>query len=136
MKSRAFAKEVVENALWGDVPLFGKDAKTLWLALHLKDPGDADSQETDEVQGIGRAAFMRAKEAWKWDGDTMVNAAMATFTKATFSSSKRVAKYWTIGIAKNGAGKILFGGKIDYEQNIVEGLILDVPVSAIRYSES
>lgn len=135
MKSRNYARSVQSQTLRNTAPLIDPTVKTLWFALHSEDPGSNDSQTLHEIPGLGRAAFARAATAWTWDGEAALNATASTMPPAQKHAGQRVATHWTIGLDASGPGQVLFSGRLEHAQEIIEGLVVDIPVGAIRSDE-
>jgi hypothetical protein len=85
----------------------------LYAALHTADPGAAGSQNTTEAgySGYARVAIARTSGGFTISGQSVTLAANVTFAQAPVSATD-VLKFWSIGTASSGAGKILYSGVI------------------------
>lgn len=86
---------------------------SLYLTLHVADPGEGGNQSTNEVAytGYARVAVIRTTSGWSVSGGIASPVATIEFGEMTAGTSG-VATYASIGTASSGAGKILFSGAI------------------------
>lgn len=85
----------------------------LYLALHTADPGAGGNQTTSEAaySGYARVAVARSGSGFTVSGSTVVLAAAATFPQAPVGAAD-VLKFWSVGTASSGTGKVLYSGPI------------------------
>ena len=112
------------HALVGDAPGLQPSATagSLYVALHSSDPGEAGTQETNEVSytGYGRVAVARSGAGWTVSGNTVENAATIQFGECTGGST--TATHFSVGTASTGAGQILFSGALTASRAISAGI--------------
>lgn len=86
----------------------------LYLALHTADPGEAGTQETNEVAtaayaSYARVAVLKTAVGWTVAGASAVNAALAQFPQCTGGTGATIT-HVSIGTDSTGAGQILYSG--------------------------
>lgn len=89
-------------------------ATNLYVSLHTADPSDAGNQSTSEVAygGYARVAVARSGGGWAVSqaaGITSV-APVSPISFPPGTSGLGVAPFFGIGMAPNGAGKLLYSG--------------------------
>lgn len=89
------------------------------VSLHTSDPGEAGSQNTNEIAytSYARVAVARSSSGWTVSGNTVNPTSAITFPTGTGGSG--TATHWGVGTASSGAGILLFKGTIT--PNIVCG---------------
>lgn len=85
----------------------------LYASLHTADPGDAGNQTTSETSytGYARVAVARTSSGFTVSSQTVTLAATVTFAAAATTDTD-VLKFWAIGTASSGTGKVLYSGPI------------------------
>lgn len=91
----------------------------LYVSLHTADPGEAGTQETNEIAytSYARVAVARSGSGWTVSGNSVSPAAEISFPAGTGGSG--TATHFGVGTASSGAGKLLYKGAIT--PNIVCG---------------
>ena len=97
-------------------------AGSLYLSLHTGDPGEAGDQTTNEAAytSYARIAVARSGAGWTVSGNSVVNAADATFPTATGGSETET--YFGVGTASSGAGVLLFSGALSSSLAVSSGI--------------
>ena len=87
-------------------------ATSLYLSLHVMDPGEDGDQTTGEASygGYARVTVDRSDSAWTVSAGVCTNDAVISWPKAT--SGSEVEMYFAVGTASSGTGKILYSGVI------------------------
>ena len=87
-------------------------AGSLFASLHTADPGEAGNQTTSEAAytSYARVAVPRTVGGWTVTGNDANNAALVEWPQATGGSETE--KFYGIGIALSGVGKLLARGAI------------------------
>lgn len=87
-------------------------AGVYYVRLHTADPGEAGSQNTNEIAYTGYAAVAVARTSGGWTvvGNAVSNTAAVTFGACTAGSG--TASHFSIGTAATGAGHILMSGAL------------------------
>jgi hypothetical protein len=109
---------IFQNA---DLPLIGDAAGlqnsaadgSLYVAWHTADPGEAGTQTTSECAytGYGRIAVTRTSTTgWTVASNAVSNTSAVTGNQNT--GSTETARFWSIGTASTGTGKILYRGHL------------------------
>lgn len=85
-------------------------ATNLYYVLHSADPGEGGDQSTNEVAytGYARQAAVRSSSGLTVSGNQVSNAAQIQWGQCSAGST--TARFWSIGMASSGAGKILHRG--------------------------
>lgn len=89
---------------------------SLYLALHLADPGDGGTQDTNEVSytGYARKAVLRTTAGFTCSGSSPAQAVTAADNDfpADTGGTQGTATYFSVGVASAGATKVLYSGTI------------------------
>ncbi|WP_454627783.1 phage tail fiber protein [Bradyrhizobium cenepequi] len=89
---------------------------SLYLSLHLADPGDAGNQATNEVSytGYARVAVARTAAGFTCSGSSPAQAVTAADNDfpADTGGTQGTAAYFGVGVALSGATKLLYSGPI------------------------
>ena len=88
-------------------------AGSLFISLHIAEPGEDGVQNTNETSytGYARQAIARTNAGWTVTGNTVTNAQNCAFPSST--GNTQTVTHWGIGTAINGAGVLLFYGSLD-----------------------
>lgn len=127
-KGNTFENELLEHILNNaDIANIGdatglrgsSTAGSLYVSLHTSDPGEAGTQETNEIAytSYARVAIARSGAAWTVSANSASPASAISFPAGTGGSG--TATHFGIGTASSGAGKLLYKGTIT--PNIVCG---------------
>lgn len=135
MKSATYSIALQRHALMGGPAPVNPPDKMLYLSLHSEDPSLSGNQAQSEIQGIGRVAFAWSENEWDNDGIVFFNKNKKTFSKIKPHNTKRIASYWALGYSSSGNGQILISNKLKSNQEIVEGMIIELEQGAIRTQE-
>lgn len=86
---------------------------SLYMSFHTADPGAGGSQTTSEAaySGYARVAVTRDSGGFTVSGQAVTLTATASFPQAPTSATD-VLKFWAVGTASSGAGKVLYSGPI------------------------
>lgn len=86
---------------------------SLYLGLHTADPGAGGNQTTSEAaySGYARQAQARTSGGFTVTGQSVALAAAATFPQAPAAATD-VLKFWSVGTASSGTGKVLYSAPI------------------------
>lgn len=92
---------------------------SLYVALHITDPGEAGDQTTSEAAytGYARVAVARTTVGWTVTANSVSPAAEISFPAGTGGTG--TATHFSVGVAATGASKILYKGTVT--PNIVMG---------------
>lgn len=92
---------------------------SLYVALHIADPGEAGDQTTSEAAytGYARVAVARTTGGWTVTNNSVSPVADITFPAGTGGTG--TATHFSVGVAASGASKILYKGTVT--PNIVMG---------------
>lgn len=138
MKSRAYSQRIQDHALRGGPSPLPDSLAFLYATLWNGDPKDCDSQSgsdtAQELGGITRGQIERGALAWGGNGQSLVNAVMVSIF-AGEHDGKRTATHWQLGTEKTGDGLAIISGKLKREQEVVSGMILEIPPGALRSDE-
>jgi hypothetical protein len=99
---------------------------SLFLALHTADPGEAGTQETNEVTigaytNYARQAVARNSGGFTVSGNSVVLAANVDFP-AGVSGDAATITHWSVGVAVSGATKILYKGPVTPNIAVADGV--------------
>ncbi len=85
----------------------------LYMALHTADPGAGGSQTTSEAaySGYARVAVARTSGGFTVTTVSVALTAAVTFAQAPTSATD-VVKFWSVGTASSGTGKVIYSGPI------------------------
>ena len=97
-------------------------AGSLYVSLHIADPGEAGDQTTSEVSytGYARVAVARSGAGWSRSVSTISNVATVPFGECTAGSA--TATYFAIGSAASGTGQIILSGALSASRSISAGI--------------
>jgi len=97
-------------------------AGSLYLSLHTGDPGEAGDQTTNEAAytSYARIAVARSGAGWTVSGNSVVNAADATFPTAI--GGPETETHFGVGTAASGAGVLLFSGTLSSSLAVSSGI--------------
>lgn len=101
-------------------------AGSLYLSLHATWPGEAGDQSTGEISytGYGRKAVVRGA-GFTVTGNSVSPAADQDFGQRTDAGAAVVARFWGVGAALSGAGKLLYRGVIGTAAKLFAGSVDD-----------
>jgi hypothetical protein len=99
-------------------------AGSLYVSLHTSDPGEAGTQETNEISytGYARVALARSGSGWTVTANVGSPAANIDFGKMTAGAGGTVT-HIGIGTASSGAGVLLLSGTTDPDITVANGVI-------------
>lgn len=88
-------------------------AGSLFVSMHTDDPGEAGTQLTNEAAytNYARVAVARTAGGWTRSTNNVSNTATVTFPQAG-AGSPEDERFFGIGTASTGAGKLLFSGPL------------------------
>ena len=98
-------------------------AGSLYLSLHTTPgPGEAGDQTTNEATytSYARIAVARSGAGWTVSGNSVVNAADATFPTAI--GGPETETHFGVGTASSGAGVLLFSGTLSSSLAVSSGI--------------
>lgn len=95
----------------------------LYMSLHTSDPGEAGTQETNEISytGYARVAVARTTGGWTVTNNVGTPAANVDFGKMTAGAGGTVT-HIGIGTASSGAGVLLLSGTTDPDIVVANGV--------------
>lgn len=98
-------------------------AGSLYISLHTSDPGEAGTQETNEIAytGYERQAVARSGAGWSVVNNVASPAANVDFPEMTGGAGGTVT-HIGIGTALSGAGVLLFSGTTDPDPVVATGV--------------
>ena len=108
-KAAAFAVEIASLLYLRKLPAW-HDAASLYVAVHSADPRAGD-QSTAELADDGRDRTAIPRDGLRWEIDS--NAARnrrQIDCRRTTAKVTRFASHFSIGLAENGSGRILYCG--------------------------
>lgn len=108
---------------------------SLYGSLHTANPGEKGDQESNEAAYTSyvRIAIARTVGGWTVVGSQASNAALAQWAAAT--GGDEVEKYWGIGTAATGAGKLLASGKFKFPLPVVSGIEPTAAIGTLKWTE-
>ena len=139
MKSRAYATAVLLHALCaGPDPL--PAVATLYLTLHTADPSAGDDQAGDELPGIVRVSVPRVpvpRVAGQWhvEAGAATNADAFLFAAIPRGLPPARVSHWSLGMKASGPGGIVLCGQFKEPQDVVAGMVLEIPPGQLRCVE-
>lgn len=130
-KSNTFENELLLHIFNNStIPLIGDasgvlgsaTAGSLYVSLHIGDPGEAGNQTTNETSYTNyvRVAVVRSAGGWTVSGDTASNTALIQF--ATCGVTGATLTYFGIGTAPSGTGKLLYSGQLSSPLAVSSGI--------------
>lgn len=125
------------NTTWANVGdatgLVGSGAAgSLYISLHIADPGETGNQATSEAGYTGylRVAVARSSAGFTISGTTQAaNAAAINFPACTGSSS--VCTYFGIGTASSGNGHLIGSGALTASLSVSNGITPSFAIGAL-----
>jgi hypothetical protein len=83
---------------------------SLYISLHVGDPGTGGTQLSNEVSytGYARVPILRSSSGWSVINNTVTPASNIVFGTPTTVTGQPVATYAVIGTSLSGSGKILY----------------------------
>ena len=110
-------------------------AGSLYIALHVGDPGEAGNQSTNEASytGYARKAVARANTEWTVATGTISNDNVVTFDPCTGGSA--TVDYFSIGKEASGATEILYSGALTSSLAISNGITPEFGTGALTVTE-
>lgn len=95
---------------------------SLYVSFHTADPGEAGTQATSECAytSYARAAVARNSGGWTVTNNSVSPAADISLPTAT--GGTETAKFFAVGTASSGTGKILYSGSLLPEVAIANGV--------------
>lgn len=112
-------------------------AGSLYISLHLSDPGESGTQETNEISytGYARKAVIRNDlSGWEFTSGSLKNMGTLVFGKMTGGTGGTVT-HFGIGTSSSGAGKLLYSGAFAAGRQITEGITVSIPSEEIVITE-
>jgi hypothetical protein len=100
-------------------------AGSLWVALHVADPGDAGNQSTSEstYTGYARTSVSRSSAAWAVSGTSptqVTNVSTVAFPQCTGGSTS--VSHFSVGSSSSGAGEIIVSGALTASLSVSNGI--------------
>ncbi len=132
MKSPWYSEAVQRHALAGGPSPLNGLGSTLFLGLHSEDPSGQDYQMFHVVAAVGYVPIARESASWISEAGEFRNAKPLTFAPAKTDGTTQTARFWTLGTSDS---RWIVGGKLDQEQQIVEGMSVRIPAGQLRSSE-
>lgn len=110
-------------------------AGSLYIALHIADPGEAGTQATSESAYISyaRVAVARSGVGFTISGNQVTNAAAITFPACT--GGTETITHFSIGTASSGSGNLLFKGALTVSLAVSTGITPNIPVGSLIITE-
>lgn len=86
---------------------------SLYVSLHVGDPGEAGDQTTNEISytSYARQGIVRTGAAWTVTGSSASPASEISFPESTGGAGGTV-DYFAIGTVVSGSGKLLYSGTV------------------------
>lgn len=109
---------------------------TFYVALHSSDPGEAGTQDTNEISytGYARVGVARNSGGFTVTGATVVNTAQIQFPICTGGSV--TATHFSIGRLASGAGDILYKGALNSSLAISNNVRPEFETGVLTITES
>lgn len=94
----------------------------LYVSLHSADVGEGGDQETNEIAygDYARVAVARTSGGWSVSDNIATNVDPIVFPEC--ASGTATASHFAVGVAANGAGKVLYKGQLTNPLNISSGI--------------
>lgn len=110
-------------------------AGSLYLALHIGDPGEAGDATTNEAAytDYARVAVARSGAGWTVAGNTVTNAAQVTFPQCGVTGA--TITYGSITTAASGASKILYSGALSSSLAVAENITPFFAIGSVSVTE-
>lgn len=98
-------------------------AGTLFIGLHIDDPGEGGDQTSNETSytGYTRIGVVRSSAGWVVTGDRANNAAPVEFPEVVAGID--TLTHFSVGAEASGAGLLLFSGLLDTPLTLSEGMV-------------
>ena len=98
-------------------------AGSLYVSLHIGDPGEAGTQTTNETtySGYARVAVARTAGGWAVSGGVVSPVAAINFPECT--SGTATITHFGIGTDASGAGTLLYSGTVTPNISVATGVI-------------
>ena len=108
---------------------------TYYVALHSSDPGEAGTQETNEISytGYARVGVARNSGGFTVSGATVTNAAQIQFPICTGGTA--TATHFSVGRASSGAGEVFYKGALNSSLSISNNIQPQFAASALSITE-
>lgn len=143
-KSNTLETELLEHILNNaDIALVGDatglrgstSAGSLYVSLHLADPGEAGNQTTNETSygGYARVAVTRSGTGWTVSAGSAENAAAITFPECT--SGTPTITHFGVGTASAGTGKLLYKGALTASLAVSAGVTPEFAAGDLTITE-
>lgn len=109
----------------------GSPLTSIYVSLHVGDPGEAGSQTTNEATytGYGRKAVLRSSSGFTVTGSSVSNAADIVFDPC--SGGVNSISHFAIGTVVSGAGKILVSGALTTPLAVSSGVVPTFPAGTL-----
>lgn len=133
-KSNYLETVLLQAVFNADALPFNADTN-VYVALHTADPGEAGTQDTNEVTytGYSRVAVARTSSGWAVVGNMAAN--VTDITWPLCSGGSDVATHFSIGRLATGAGELLYSGEITTPLIISSNIIPVAAASALTVTE-
>lgn len=111
-------------------------AGSLYLSLHVGDPGEAGDQTTNETAYVGyaRIAIARSGAGFTVTGNSVSPAAVTDFGICTASPGGAIT-HFGIGTASSGAGVLLYKGTVTPNITVAVSVIPRIPIVGSAITE-
>ena len=108
-------------------------ATTLTLALHTSDPGEAGDQTTNEATytSYARITVARTSGGWTVSGDSVTNAAIASFPACTGGTN--TITHFSVGTGTGDA--MMYSGALTASLAVSSGITPSFAIGALSISE-
>lgn len=110
-------------------------AGSLYVSLHVSDPGEGGSQNTNPATYTGYAykGVARSGAGWTVMGNLVENTAAITFDPCTAGSS--TITHFGVGTDSSGAGTLLYSGALTASLAVSAGITPEFAAAALDITE-
>lgn len=111
-------------------------AGSLYVSLHLADPGEAGNQATNEANytGYARTGVVRTAGGWAESNGTVSNAGIISFAQC--SAGSNFVTHWGIGSDPSGNGTLLYKGPATTPLGVTTGIFPQFAASSLLVIET
>lgn len=102
----------------------------LYVSLHTADPGEAGTEATSEATygSYARVAVSRDTNGWQVTGNSVSPKSLISFPTA--NSGTNTISHFAVGVASNGATKVLYSGTVTPNISVVTGVTPQLTTSS------
>lgn len=110
-------------------------AGSLYISLHVADPGEGGSQTTNEASytSYARVAVARTTGAWSESSGTVSNLAAISFPACTGGTN--TITHFGIGTDSSGTGTLLYSGALTASLSVSTGITPSFSIGSLTVSE-